>query len=313
VRGAARAFAALLALVGLTLGGLAAHDRAAPAPGAWLAAAGLEARFASVGGQRLRYVRTGSGPAVVLVHGFGSSLYTWKDVIPGLAPDHDTIALDLPGFGMSDRPSNLRLDDLPGAVSGLMDLLQVRRAALVGNSMGGAAAALVAARSPGRVAALVLVDAAGFNLGPGERPGLVRLAMSPVGQVVSRLPGQRLLVELALRQVFRDPSLVTRERVAEYLAGVRQPGAFAALRSLGDSLGDRSGIVREALPHVSAPTLVVWGRADAWIPLEQAGRFTASIAGSRLAIIEDSGHVPQEERPRELLRLLREFLAASGA
>jgi pimeloyl-ACP methyl ester carboxylesterase len=131
--------------------------------------------------------------------------------------------------------------------------------------------------------------------------------------VVSRLPGQRLLVELALRQVFRDPSLVTRERVAEYLAGVRQPGAFAALRSLGDSLGDRSGIVKEALPRVRAPTLVVWGRADAWIPLEQAGRFTSAITGSRLAIIEDSGHVPQEEQPRELLRLLREFLAASGA
>jgi len=310
VRRASRALAALMALGGLALAGLAAYDRAAPAPGAWLAKAGLEARFGVVGGHQLRYVRTGSGPTVVLVHGFGSSLYSWKDVIPGLAADHDVIALDLPGFGLSDRPPDLRLDDLPDAVSGLLDLLQVRRAALVGNSMGGAAAALVAARSPERVAALVLIDAAGFNLGPGERPALVRLAMSPLGRLVSELPGKRLLVELALHQVFRDPSLVTRERVAEYLAGVRQPGAFAALRSLGDSLGERAGIVREALPRVSAPTLVVWGRADAWIPLEQASRFTAAIAGSRLAIVEDAGHVPQEERPRELLRLLREFLAA---
>ena len=313
MRRAARTVAAPLALALAVLAALAAYDRCAPSPAPWLAAAGLEAHFTSVDGHRLRYVRAGRGSAVVLIHGLGASLYTWKDVIPGLASDHDVIALDLPGFGLSDRPAGLALEDLPSAVLGLMDRLQLRRASLVGNSMGGSTAVLVAAGSPDRVSGLVLVDAAGFDLAPSDRPHLVRLALSPLGQAASLLPGKRLLVELALRQVFHDPALVSDERVAEYLDAVRQSGSFAALASLGASLGGREAIVRDARPRVTAPTLVVWGRDDRWIPLEHAGRFARAIAGARSAVIEDSGHVPQEERPRELLRLLREFLGAIGA
>ena len=121
--------AVLLALVGALAGALAVYDRPPVAPGTWLAAAGLEARHETVDGHRLRYVRAGSGPAVVLVHGFGSSLYTWKDVIPALAAGHDVVALDLPGFGQSDQPADLSFEDFPRAVLGLMDRLGIGRAA----------------------------------------------------------------------------------------------------------------------------------------------------------------------------------------
>ena len=119
--------AVLLALVGALAGALAVYDRPPVAPGAWLAAAGLEARHETVDGHRLRYVRAGSGPAVVLVHGFASSLYTWKDVIPALAAGHDVVALDLPGFGQSDQPADLSFEDFPRAVLGLMDRLGIER------------------------------------------------------------------------------------------------------------------------------------------------------------------------------------------
>ena len=141
--------AVLLALVGALVGALAVYDRPPVAPGTWLAAAGLEARHETVDGHRLRYVRAGSGPAVVLVHGFASSLYTWKDVIPALAAGHDVVALDLPGFGQSDQPADLSFEDFPRAVLGLMDRLGIGKAALVGNSMGGATAAIVAAETAG--------------------------------------------------------------------------------------------------------------------------------------------------------------------
>lgn len=308
MRRALRAAVALALLLALVLAGLAAYDRFAPRPASWLEAAGLQARFETVAGHRLRYVRTGSGPAVVLVHGFGSSLYTWKDVIPGLCADHDVVALDLPGFGLSDQPADLTVEDLPRAVVGLMDRLQLRSAALVGNSMGGAAAALAAARHPERASALVLVDAAGFNMGPAQRPRFVRLAMSPAGELLARLPGKRLLVELVLADVLHDRRLLTQERVAEYLQSARRPGGFASVRSLGASLESRYGVVQDALADVRAPTLVVWGREDAWIPLADAARFAAAIAGARQVTIDDSGHLPQEERPQELLRVLREFL-----
>lgn len=305
----ARAFALVVGLPALGFGGLALYDAAAPAPVPWIAAAGLQARFATVEGRRLRYVRAGSGPAVVLVHGFGSSLYTWKDVIPGLARDRDVVALDLPGFGLSDQPADLSVDDLPRAVLGLMDRLGIERAALVGNSLGGATAVLVAAEQPGRVLALVLVDPAGFNLDPADQPRMVGMLMSGAGALVRSLPGKRLVVETALREVFHDETKLTPERIAEYLQGATRPGTFASIRSLGRSLRGRTTLVRDALSRVQAPTLVLWGREDRWIPLVHAERFRSAVPGARLEVIDACGHVPQEEKPEVVVRLLRDFLA----
>jgi pimeloyl-ACP methyl ester carboxylesterase len=300
--------AASLAVGGALLGALAVHDRPPVPPGSWLVAAGLTARYETIDGKRLRYVRTGSGPSVVLVHGLLSSLYTWKDVVPALAATHDVVALDLPGFGLSDQPADLGLADFPRAVLGLMDRLGIEKSALVGNSMGGATVALLAAEQPERVTALVLVDAAGFNLGPTERPAMITFAMSPAGALVAALPGKRLVVESSLRQVFHDDSRVTPERVSEYLAALSRPGTFPSIRSLGASFGDRTRLVSEALPRIQAPTLVLWGDDDRWIPLAHADLFVAAIPGSRKVVIPACGHVPQEERPEEVARQLREFL-----
>lgn len=287
----------------------ARYDRPPVTPGEWLAESGLEARFPTVGGHRLRYVRAGSGPPVVLIHGFASSLYTWKDVVPLLALDHQVIALDLPGFGESDQPRHLTLEDLPRAVLGLMDHLDVERAALVGNSMGGGTAALVASRHPQRVSALVLVDSAGFHRDDSEHPGVVRLVRSPLGPLVAHLPFRRLFVEGALRQVFADDSLVTDERVAEYLAPLLRSGASSSIRSLLGSVAAHPNAVEEALPEIETPTLVIWGRDDAWIPLGHADRFVEAIPGARKVVLERCGHMPQAEMPEEVGRLIRDFLA----
>jgi 4,5:9,10-diseco-3-hydroxy-5,9,17-trioxoandrosta-1(10),2-diene-4-oate hydrolase len=297
-----------LLLVAVALGAAARYDRPPVTPGSWLSAAGLPARYETVASQRVRLVRTGTGSAVVLIHGFGSSIYTWKDVIPALAARHDVIALDLPGFGESDRPADLSLEDLPRAVIGLMDRLGIERAALVGNSMGGATAAIVAATVPQRVSRLVLLDAAGFNMEPEARPLVVRLTTSWAAPVLGLLPGKRLLVERSLRQVFHDDALVTEERVSEYLAPARRPGTFVAMRSLGASIGDRPSRVANALGDITAPTLVVWGGDDRWIPLAHADRFVAGIAGARKLVIPACGHMPQEEKPGEVARLVLEFL-----
>jgi len=296
--------AVLLALVGALAGALAVYDRPPVAPGTWLAAAGLEARHETVDGHRLRYVRAGSGPAVVLVHGFASSLYTWKDVIPALAAGHDVVALDLPGFGESDQPADLSFEDFPRALLGLMDHLGIGKAALVGNSLGGATAAIVAAERPERVD-----DAAGFNLGPSERPRMVSFAMSRAGSLLARLPGKRLVVEASLRQVFHDASRITPERLSEYLAAAHRPGTFPAIRSLGASPGDRQAVVAQSLPRIQARALVLWGDDDRWIPIAHADRFVAAIPGARKVVIPACGHVPQEEKPEEVARLLLAFLA----
>jgi len=305
-----RRLVVVLLLLAVALAAAAQYDRPPVTPGSWLGAAGLESRHETIAGRRVRFVRTGSGSAVVLIHGFASSIYTWKDVIPALAARHDVVALDLPGFGQSDQPADLSFEDFPRSMLGLMDRLGIERAALVGNSMGGATAAVVGGTQPERVSALVLVDPAGFNMAPSEWPAMVRATTSWAAPFLRFLPGKRLVVEASLRQVFHDPARVTPERVSEYLASAQRPGALQAMRSLGASLGERPSRVAEALPGITAPTLVIWGDHDRWIPVAHADRFVAAIPGARKIVIPACGHVPQEERPDLVARLVLEFLAA---
>jgi pimeloyl-ACP methyl ester carboxylesterase len=288
------------------------RPEAPPAPsGAWLQALGLGARFQSVGGLRIRYVRKGAGPHLILIHGFASSIYTWKDVIADLSRDHDVVALDLPGFGASDQPRDLAFAALPRSVLGLMDALDIPKASLVGNSLGGATALAVALHQPGRVEALVLADAAGFNLAAADRPFFVRLAGSEVGRVLERLPVRRFLVQRALGQVFHDQGLVTPERVEEYLAPLARPDALAALRSLNASGDELAAFFVTHIADVAAPTLILWGSDDRWIPLQDGRRFEAAIRGSGLVVIPECGHMPQEEKPAAFLAAVRTFLKPS--
>ena len=270
-----------------------------------MSAAGVPPHFETIDGLRIRYVRKGHGPPVVLLHGLASSIYTWKDVLPALATRHDVVALDLPGFGDSAVPERFNSEQAVRAVVTLMDRLRIARASLVGNSLGGAVAVVIAARAPERVDRLVLVDAAGYNFRPADRPWILRLVAALPAGVADAMP-RRLMVTLALRQVFHDRRLLTAERVAEYVAPLRRPGAVRVVRQIllsEDALG-----FPEIVRGVRAPTLVVWGRYDAWITPRDAERFASDIPGARVVLVE-AGHMPQEERPAETAGLIEEFLA----
>lgn len=296
------AVALLIALVILLL-----LPRESPrATGAWLLRDGLQPKTARIGRFEVRYVRAGQGPPVILIHGLVSSIYTWAEVIPALAPGFDVIALDLPGFGGSSQPPDLSFSDYEGTVGGLMDELGLEKASLVGNSMGGAVALQMAARHPERVDHLVLIDSAGFRVQPEERPFLARLISSRVlGTVVERLPLRRLIARWTLSRLIHDQSRVTEERVEENLAPLLRPGALASARSLLESRIDQD--VLGQLHAIEAPTLILWGRFDPWLPESDADRFVAEIKGARKVILE-AGHVPQEERPDEVARWIGEFL-----
>ncbi len=279
-----------------------------PATGQWLARAGIEPRIARVGRFDVRYVRTGHGPTLVLIHGLASSIYSWSDVIPALAESFDVIALDLPGFGASSQPADLAFDDYLPTVTGLMDQLGVPRAHFAGNSMGGAVSLLMAAREPARVDRLVLLDSAGFNLKLNERPFMVRvLGSKMVGLLAERVPVRRLLTGVTLRHLMQDDSRVTGERIDEYVAPLLRPGALESARSLLHSRIDERLVTD--LGMIRAKTLVVWGRFDPWLPESHADGFVAGIKDARKVVLE-TGHMPQEERPVEVARLIREFLVS---
>jgi len=306
-----RAGCAVAALL-LALAGLLLLPESPPGPvGGWMMRAGVAPVFVDVPGARVRYVRKGSGPPVVLLHGFASSLYTWKDVLPALAAGHDVVAIDLPGFGGSSIPRPLQAASYPGVILAVMDRLGLDRASLVGNSLGGSVAVAVAEEHPERVNRLVLIDSAGFNFRARDRPWILRLVAAPgVASAAERLPVRRRLVAAGLRQVFFRDDLVTEERIDEYAAPMLRPGAARAAAELLAAPGPADFAAVAA--RVRAPTLVVWGREDTWIPVAHASRFTAAISGATAVVLEECGHTPQEEKPAEVAALLRKFLAPAA-
>ena len=272
--------------------------------------AGVSERFLDAAGWRVRYVRAGQGPPLVLLHGLASSVYTWSETLPALAAQHDVIALDFPGFGGTETRATLTADDLARVVPAVTDGLGLGAYDLVGHSLGGAIAAVTAAAYPQRVRRLVLVDAAGFNLAAAERPAVVRALGAVPPAVFELLPLARPSTTLGLRQVFHDDRLVTRERVDEYLAPMVRPGTAAALRSL---LTSRDGLdVPAQVARIRQPTLVIWGRDDRWIDVSHAARFAAVIPGARTVVLDGCGHMPQEERPADFVRLTLGFLAGEA-
>lgn len=281
-----------------------------PATGGWLVRAGAESRTLQLqrapGPLNIRYVRKGQGPVVILIHGLASSAYTWAEVIDPLSRNFDVIAIDLPGFGASSQPGDLSFDDLPRAVLGLMDSLEVKKAHFVGNSMGGAVSLLLAARHRERAGHVVILDSAGFRMRPAERPFMIRvLGSDAAGFLSDRLPIIRTLTAATLRSLMKDDTRVSEERIDEYLAPLLRPGALAAARSLLRSSLDEAFV--SDLRLIEAKTLIVWGRYDPWLPEQDADRFVAAVRGSRKVVLE-TGHMPQEEKPAEVARLIGDFL-----
>jgi pimeloyl-ACP methyl ester carboxylesterase len=278
-----------------------------PATGAWLPAAGLQARFVTVDGVRVRYVRQGHGTPVVLLHGFVSSIYSWKEVLPALSREHEVLAIDLPPFGASGIPATFDPSLYERVVPAVLDDAGLARASVVGNSLGGAVAIMTAVRNPTRVDRLGLLDSAGFNFAPERRPWLLRVMGSPLlAPMIGKLPVRRELVTLGLRQVLHDDRYATAERIDEYLAPLLRPGAMAAAHAL---LGGRQtlgfpDIVRE----VKVPTLVIWGAEDTWIPASDAALFEQHIPGTRVVVLPGCGHIPQEECAEAVLAPLLPFL-----
>ena len=303
LRGAGFALLALFAAL------LAAGERPAAGTGRWLREAGLESRYCTADGLRLRYVRAGRGETVVLLHGIGSSAYSWSEVLPELARRFDVVALDMPGFGLSDQPAQLDFARLVRGVVGALDQLGIERAHLVGNSLGGAVAVAVAARHPERVARLVLIDSAGFNVEADERPPLLKLIGAVPAPILEPLPVRRPMLRAALRRVFHDRARVTEERVEEYMAPLFRPGSLRALKSLLTSRAEEAADFAGLAARVRAPTLILWGYEDRWIPVEDAELFRAAIPRSSAIILRRCGHVPQEERPVETQALVASFLA----
>ena len=281
--------------------------RAAPIPESQRYPAGtpFRAQYRTIDGTRLRMIDTGNGTPVVFIHGFGASMYGWRYQLPVVvAAGYRVVVIDNRGFGFSDKPahgySNAAYAHL---VVSLLDSLGIASAVLVGHSMGGAIAAEVALAHPDRVRGMVLIDAAGYGV---RWPGVLKVAHWPFVGAIATSFRSRWVTGRILRSTFADPSRVTEADVDQYYAPVPDPAYGRALRGVlrefrFDSLGGR-------LDRVQAPTLILWGDMDRWIPLRDGSRFARELQRSELALLSHSGHDAPEESPDQVNRYLLAYL-----
>ena len=295
----------------------------------------LTTQYAEIDGIRVAYVETGppEAPALIFIHGLLGRLDSWQDNVPAFADRYRVLALDLPGFGDSekdDRDYTIAL--FAQVVKGLMDQKNMAKATLIGNSMGGQVAAFFALHYPERVDKLVLVDSAGLM----HPPFFVRLVLGHTNQMadwivrrVQRRSQGKSVAEIyeTLHQTIFNPERKPRihlaadlknpnvvalmDSYAHYYAGLVKTREFewhvkAALRSARSI--ERTNLEKQ-VGAVRAPTLIVWGDEDRLVLPQFATFFHKAISGSQLVWIAGTGHIPQVEKPEEFNRAVNEFLA----
>lgn len=266
--------------------------------------------FIKVAGVNYHYTEyPGDGANVVLLHGFAASTYTWEAMAKMLnQKGYHVWAMDLKGFGWSDKPldADYSAVALMEDVNGWMAAVGLTETVFVGNSLGGAIAVLLSDAHPERISKMVLIDAGGY---PFDPPTAIKLAQLPLSTFFAEMIFGPWMIRHNLKQVFHNKELVTDERVREYFQRTNSQNGVATLIRTGRSVdfSEENPIVHAAADNTT-PTLIIWGEADQWIPLDVGRRFENEMSNAVLTVIPQCGHIPQEEKPEETARLILDFI-----
>jgi len=273
----------------------------------------LPVHSVTVDGTRIAYLDVGSGPPVILVHGFGGSMWHWEYQQAALAPHFRVITPDLPGSGFSDKPDIAYTpDEMVAFVCGLMDALAIPKASFVGNSMGAGIAIGMAVACPQRVDRLVLID--GLPQGVREKVTgpLVKLAVETSAPVWLIEFGNWIagswVTEDALAEIVHDHTRLTPSVIERSVRNRHRPGLIPAAMATARSLPLWEDGFARRIGEIGQPTLVVWGEEDRVFPPVVGRELQASIRGASFAMIPGAGHMPQWEQPETVNRLLISFL-----
>lgn len=268
-------------------------------------------KFVTVDNKQVHYLEQGEGPPLILIHGFLYHTVMWKKNVEELAKKFKVYVLDLWGWGYSERLKDLNysFSGYARQVVGFMDALQIPRASLVGQSMGGGVSVYVAAHFPERVDKLILVDPAVI---PYPMTATGRVYQLPyVGEFLNALPGNGLIKKNLQNIWFYDPQKVTDDYVAEVAEPLNIQGSLDGMMSILRNVLKEPYVEAEAqqLAQQTKTILIVHGREDKAVPLDRSQKLNTLWKGSQLVVFEKAGHTPHEEYPEKFNALALEFLS----
>jgi pimeloyl-ACP methyl ester carboxylesterase len=265
-------------------------------------------KFITIAGTHLHYRDSGNKnlPALVFLHGFGSSLHTWDAWSSELEKDYRVIRMDLPGFGLSGENE---LNDFSDAhdiavILGLLNELDINKASFIGNSLGGKLAWRIASANPERVEKLVLISpdgfaSEGFEYDKQPQPSWMLSAMTVA------LP--KPLLKMSLVPAYADPTTLSSTILDRYYDLMCAPGVRKSIVARFNQT-----VLKDPIPMlktIQADTLLMWGENDAMIPIANAQDYLKLIPKVRLTVLPKTGHLPQEEQVQPGLLVLQKFLS----
>lgn len=266
-----------------------------------------------VNGERVAYLEIGQGQPVILIHGFGGSMWQWEHQQQPLSAEFRLITPDLIGSGLSTKPDiEYRPEQMLEYFIGFMDALRIRQATLVGNSMGAGLAIGMALTYPDRVSQLVLIDGLPANVrerltSPSIKRALDTAAPSWLASFGNWLFGG-VMIESVLEEIVHDPALLTPAVIERSNRNRQRPGVIPPLMTVRDTLPLWESGFAKRIGEIRHPTLILWGEEDQVFPLPTGEDLQRTIKGSALVRIPNAGHIPQWERPDLANRAMIEFL-----
>jgi pimeloyl-ACP methyl ester carboxylesterase len=266
---------------------------------------------------KLHTEERGKGEPILLLHGFGASTYTWRYIRNDLARTHRVIAVDMKGFGRSDKPLDTAYSPLDQArqIADLVQQRDLRRLTLVGHSYGGAvalaAALMLEKEKPGRVERLIILDGAAYQ--QGLPPALHVLRTPFLGPLSAAVVPPEVQSNAALYFAYKDPSKYSEADVKAYARPMYEEGnRHALVQTAQQIIPEHVNILTHEFRRLRMPALLIWCRGDKIVPLAVGKRLVRELPNAHLEIIETCGHIPHEEEPGKALELIRPFLQGTG-
>lgn len=273
----------------------------------------LPLKSVEVNSHRIAYLDIGKGPPVILLHGFGGSMWQWEYQQTVLSAHVRVITPDVLGSGLSDKPPiDYRPDEMLTFLSGFMDALHIRQAVLVGHSMGAGLAIGMALDHPDRVTKLVLISGLPRQVKANLTNPTIKRALDTSAPAWLVSFGNWLFggwfTEGLLKEIVYDPTLLTPAVLDRSNRNRKRPGLFGPVMSAGKNLPLWESRFAPRIGSITQKTLILWGEEDHVFPIPVGRQLHERIPGSSFVAIPRAGHIPQWEQPQLVNPLLLDFL-----
>jgi pimeloyl-ACP methyl ester carboxylesterase len=260
----------------------------------------------------LNFDDQGKGSPILFLHGFGASMYSYRNLVPALSKSFRVIRVDLKGFGNSPKPNdkNYSIDEQSSLIYQFIIQHNLKHLTIVGHSYGGAIALIVALKlneeKADRLASLILIDSMSY---PQPLPTFIRVLQTPIlGALALYVISSKQQALSILKLAYYEDDKITKEAVEAYAAPLNSSGAHnALLQTAKEIIPSNINDIAAMYKNLRVSILILWGRHDKIVPLEIGKRLHKDLLNSEFIVLENTGHIPQEESPDETLKAISGF------